>query len=503
MKRDTRSVFEGLLLAWASVVKKHHVWFLAVVGAVAISSMVLAQPGHVPQPSATPTPTGAPPLPPSLPAAAPAVEAASIAGGRVVTYTYDEAGRLVGADYGGGSSISYAYDAGGNLVSREVETAVQCDKLTNVEITAPATTTVGEATNFTASVTPMTATTELTFTWRATGQVGQQRVAVVSDTVVFTWPMTGPQKVTVTAANPCSVAVSDTHSITATNEPPVADARPGQSVTIGDVVTLDGSGSSDPDGHMPLAYGWAQVGGPDVSLSSSATVSPTFTAPGTPTVLTFTLTVTDAYGLASAPDTVVVAVGDVPITGLSAENSSPTTLGDATLFTATITGGTNVSYEWAFGDGNTGTGAAASHTYGAAGIYTATVTASNGSGELGTTTAVSVKERQYMIHLPSIQQLASSPGAIWVRPNALAGYGRTYGRRLALTGSVVGSDCPESTGGKLYLFRGRRCDADAEFYVHGGRRCDPTTGRPTQRGAETLGNPYTFSENNSPGGLTR
>ena len=323
MKRDTRSVFEGLLLAWASVVKKHHVWFLAVVGVVAISSMVLAQPGHVPQPSATPTPTGAPPLPPSLPAAAPSVEAASIAGGRVVTYTYDEAGRLVGADYGGGSSISYAYDAGGNLVSREVETAVQCDKLTNVEITAPATTTVGEATNFTASVTPMTATTELTFTWQATGQVGQQRVAVVSDTVVFTWPMTGPQKVTVTAANPCSVAVSDTHSITATNEPPVADARAGQSVTIGDVVTLDGSGSSDPDGHMPLAYGWAQVGGPDVSLSSSATVSPTFTAPGTPTVLTFTLTVTDAYGLASAPGTVVVAVGDVPIAGLSAESSSP------------------------------------------------------------------------------------------------------------------------------------------------------------------------------------
>jgi YVTN family beta-propeller protein len=90
--------------------------------------------------------------------------------------------------------------------------------------------------------------------------------------------------------------------------PPVADAGPDQRVKTGAPVTLDGSGSTDPDGHLPLSYGWAQSGGPAVALSDPALVSPTFTAPGQPTVLTFTLTVTDALGMASTPDEAVVTV---------------------------------------------------------------------------------------------------------------------------------------------------------------------------------------------------
>jgi len=39
---------------------------------------------------------------------------------RTITYTYDAAGRLVGADYGEGKGITYGYDAAGNLVQREV-----------------------------------------------------------------------------------------------------------------------------------------------------------------------------------------------------------------------------------------------------------------------------------------------------------------------------------------------------------------------------------------------
>lgn len=33
-----------------------------------------------------------------------------------ISYTYDLAGRLVGADYGGGKTTSYAYDSSGNLL---------------------------------------------------------------------------------------------------------------------------------------------------------------------------------------------------------------------------------------------------------------------------------------------------------------------------------------------------------------------------------------------------
>ena len=44
--------------------------------------------------------------------------AAALAG--TVSYTYDDAGRLVKVDYGDGRSISYTYDNGGNLLRREV-----------------------------------------------------------------------------------------------------------------------------------------------------------------------------------------------------------------------------------------------------------------------------------------------------------------------------------------------------------------------------------------------
>jgi YD repeat-containing protein len=44
--------------------------------------------------------------------------AAAVAG--TVSYTYDDAGRLVKVDYGDGRSISYTYDNGGNLLRREV-----------------------------------------------------------------------------------------------------------------------------------------------------------------------------------------------------------------------------------------------------------------------------------------------------------------------------------------------------------------------------------------------
>ncbi len=38
-----------------------------------------------------------------------------------ISYTYDDAGRLIEADYGGGLAISYTYDANGNLLSRQVD----------------------------------------------------------------------------------------------------------------------------------------------------------------------------------------------------------------------------------------------------------------------------------------------------------------------------------------------------------------------------------------------
>jgi hypothetical protein len=78
------------------------------------------------------------------------------------------------------------------------------------------------------------------------------------------------------------------------NKSPKADA--GRSITAlaGDVVTLDGSQSSDSD-NDELEYRWKQTAGPVVQLSSDTSVKPTFMAPeaAKPTVMPFMLTVDD------------------------------------------------------------------------------------------------------------------------------------------------------------------------------------------------------------------
>jgi hypothetical protein len=88
------------------------------------------------------------------------------------------------------------------------------------------------------------------------------------------------------------------------NLPPVANAGPDQNVSTGATVSLNGSGSSDPDGGpSPLSYSWSQLSGPSVTLNNPNTATPTFTA-ATAGSYVFRLTVSD--GAASASDDVTV-----------------------------------------------------------------------------------------------------------------------------------------------------------------------------------------------------
>ena len=94
---------------------------------------------------------------------------------------------------------------------------------------------------------------------------------------------------------------------------PIADAGSDQTVKSGVLVTLDGTASSDPGGHLPLVYGWSQSGGTAVDLSSNVISQPTFTAPDVAeqTILTFTLVVTNSIGQVSPPDEVTVTVNPI------------------------------------------------------------------------------------------------------------------------------------------------------------------------------------------------
>jgi hypothetical protein len=95
---------------------------------------------------------------------------------------------------------------------------------------------------------------------------------------------------------------------------------------------------------------------------------------------------------------------DEPITGLTATNSSPTVLGETTFLTATVTTGTNVSYTWAFGDGETGSGSVTAHVYPATGLYTAVVTATNAVSSQTAATEVTIvaPAKPTILYLPAV-----------------------------------------------------------------------------------------------------
>lgn len=102
---------------------------------------------------------------------------------------------------------------------------------------------------------------------------------------------------------------SDSVSIWVYPEGPSADAGEDQHCNEGDIVFLDGTGSTGTE----IIYAWEQTGGRDVALAQAASAQPSFEAPsagGAMSALTFELTVTDA---GAKTDTAAVIVNVFPV----------------------------------------------------------------------------------------------------------------------------------------------------------------------------------------------
>ena len=115
------------------------------------------------------------------------------------------------------------------------------------------------------------------------------------------------------ATDTCVVNVNPVDN-TPVNQAPTADAGADQTIEEGDMVTLDGSNSSDPEGVI-ASYMWKQTEGMSVTLSDPTGAKPTFECP---TVgqqgasLAFQITVTDIGGM-QATDTCVVKIKAVEV----------------------------------------------------------------------------------------------------------------------------------------------------------------------------------------------
>jgi uncharacterized repeat protein (TIGR01451 family) len=84
-----------------------------------------------------------------------------------------------------------------------------------VTLSGPITGVVDSTHTFTATVSPVTATLPITYTWYATGQTPKtHQVNGTSHAITFTWSVTGTQTITVTVANEHGSTVSAPHDIT-------------------------------------------------------------------------------------------------------------------------------------------------------------------------------------------------------------------------------------------------------------------------------------------------
>jgi len=134
-------------------------------------------------------------------------------------------------------------------------------------------------------------------------------------------------------------------------------------------VSVDASGSSDPDGFI-TTYEWDWGDG---ATDSGVTASHTYASYGTYTI---TLTVIDDLG-AMDTESKSVRLNAPPVASFTASVDKKTVTVDAS---GSTDDGMIVSYAWDWGDGTTGTGKIASHVYGAYGTYTITLTVTDDGG---------------------------------------------------------------------------------------------------------------------------
>jgi subtilisin family serine protease/PKD repeat protein len=162
-------------------------------------------------------------------------------------------------------------------------------------------------------------------------------------------------------------------TVAQSSDAPVASTGGPYHGTRGVPLVFDGAGSWDPDGD-PLTYAW-DFG--DGSTGTGATPPHTYAATGTYTV---SLVVSDGQASSSPATGTVTITSGTPVANAGGPYAG-TRLAPVTLSGAGSSDpdGDPLTYLWNFGDGGTGTGVSPTHLYAATGVFTVTLTVSDGS----------------------------------------------------------------------------------------------------------------------------
>jgi hypothetical protein len=216
---------------------------------------------------------------------------------------------------------------------------------------------------------------------------------------------------------------------------PVADAGPNQIVPPG-TVTLNGSGSYDPDGD-PLTYSWQQVGGASVNISGATAAVATFTAAAGQTY-SFRLTVKDPVGLQSTATTTVTATAGGATLHIDQFFATPNNVqaGQPSTLTWAVTGATGVTISGVSGNLNPTTGTTQvtpqqTTTY--------TLTATGPGGPLTATAVVTVGS----IGPPQIIRYEGTPLTIQPGQQSTLSWSTVGGTQVSISG--VGNVTPNGS----------------------------------------------------------
>lgn len=171
----------------------------------------------------------------------------------------------------------------------------------------------------------------ITYAWTITSKPTNSTATLSNASIVnptFKADVTGDYKLQLIVNDGKLNSAPSTMTVSASigNRAPVANAGTGQTVTVGTQITLNGSGSSDPDGN-PITYSWTITNKPSAStatLTGPTTVNPKVTL-STAGSYTFQLIVNDG-SLNSAASTVTYTANSLPIANAGADLSGTTGL---------------------------------------------------------------------------------------------------------------------------------------------------------------------------------